>query len=56
MIIRRLPHPPTTVEELKAAVCAAWEELDVADVDKHILHMPDRITAIFQAKGGHTRF
>ena len=43
MIIRHLPHPPTTVEELKAAVCTAWEELDVADVDKHILHMPDRM-------------
>jgi len=55
-IIRRCPHPPTSVEELKAAVHAAWEELDIADVDKHILHMPNRVAAIFQARGGHTHF
>ena len=30
--IRHRPHPPTSVEELKAAVHAAWEELDIADV------------------------
>ena len=53
---KHCPHPPTNVEGLKAAVHAAWEELDVADVDKHILHMPDRITAIFQTRGGHTHF
>jgi hypothetical protein len=55
-IICHHPHPPTTVEELKAAVHTAWEELDLADIDKHILHMPDRVTAIFQARGGHTCF
>ena len=55
-IIHHHPHPPTSVEELKAAVHAAWEKLDIADVDKHILHMPNRVAAIFQARGGHTHF
>jgi DDE superfamily endonuclease len=55
-IIRCRPHPPTTVEELKAAVHAAWEELDVSDVDKHVLRMPERVTAILEAREGHTRF
>ena len=32
-IIHCLLHPPTIVEELKAAVHIAWEELDVGDVD-----------------------
>jgi arsenate reductase-like glutaredoxin family protein len=55
-IVHCHPHPPTTVEELKVAVHTAWEELDVADIDKYVLHMPDRVTAIFQARGGHTYF
>jgi len=38
------------------AIHAAWEQLDIADVDKHILGMPDRITAILEARGGHMRF
>ena len=55
-IIRALPHPPTFVDELKSTVLTAWDQLDVANVDKYIHSMPDRVAAIFQAKGGHTRF
>jgi len=55
-IIRACPHPPTSIDELKAVVYAAWEQLDVADIDKHILNMPQRVAAILKAKGGHTRF
>lgn len=43
-----------TIDNLKATVLAAWEMLDVTDVDKHISSMPDRITAILQSRGGHT--
>jgi hypothetical protein len=45
-----------TVDDLKSAVCAAWDQLDVADIDKYISSMPDRVDAIFWAKGGHTCF
>jgi hypothetical protein len=55
-IIRHLQHPPTTVDDLKSAVRAAWDQLDVADIDKYISSMPDRVDAIFRAKGGHTCF
>ena len=55
-IIRSRPHPPTSVDELKAAVHAAWDQLDIADIDRHVLTMPDRVAAIFNAKGGHMRF
>ena len=55
-IVRALPHPPTSVDELKSTVLAAWDQLDIADVDKYIHSMPDRVAAIFQAKGGHTHF
>ena len=55
-IIRSRPHPPTSIDELKAIVYATWDQLDIADIDKHILSMPQRVAAIFDAKGGHTRF
>lgn len=55
-IIRHLPHPPSTVEQLKAAVHAAWDALSVEDIDKYVNHMPDRVEAVLKAKGGHTRF
>jgi DDE superfamily endonuclease len=49
-------HLPTTIDGLKAAVLTAWEELDVADVDKYILSMPDRAAAVLASKGGHTHY
>ncbi len=41
-------HPPSFVHDLKSAVSAAWGRLDVADINKHILSMPNRVTAILQ--------
>lgn len=55
-IIRGLRHPPNTTEQLIAAVSDAWEVLALADVDKHINRMSDRVEAVLAAKGGHTRF
>ncbi|GLB39040.1 putative encoded by [Lyophyllum shimeji] len=54
--LRALPRPPNTVEELKAAVLRAWDELPIEDVDKHIRRMPDRVQAILKARGGHTKY
>ncbi|GLB43951.1 putative encoded by [Lyophyllum shimeji] len=54
--LRTLPHPPNTVEALKDAVYHVWDELPVEDIDKHIRRMPDRVTAVLAAKGGHTQF
>jgi len=55
-IIRARPHPPTSIEELKAAVLEAWDALSLDDIDKYIRRMPDRVEAVLAAKGGHTRF
>ncbi|PPQ91969.1 hypothetical protein CVT25_004444 [Psilocybe cyanescens] len=55
-IIRSLPHPPSTLHSLKSAVLAAWDELDIANVNKNIFSMPDRVAAIFHSRGGHTCF
>ena len=55
-ILRGLPKPPTTVEQLQAAILAAWEGLAIEDINKHVNRMSDRVEAVAKAKGGHTRF
>ena len=51
-----LPHLPTTIQELCAAILSVWDTLLIEDVDKHINRMHDRVEALLAAKGGHTRF
>lgn len=55
-VLRALPHLPTTIQELRAAILSVWDTLPIEDVDKHIDRMHDRVEAILAAKGGHTRF
>lgn len=54
--IRALPHCPTTVHELIAAVHNIWAQIAVEDIDKYIDRMDDIVDAVIEAKGGHTRF
>ena len=51
-----LPHLPTTIQELCAAILSVWDTLPIEDVDKHINRIHDCVEAILAAKGGHTRF
>ncbi|KAJ3509185.1 hypothetical protein NLJ89_g5358 [Agrocybe chaxingu] len=55
-ILRRLEHPPTTVETLRAAVFRAWEEIPLETINRHIGNMGHRVEAVLAARGGHTRF
>ncbi|KIJ98565.1 hypothetical protein K443DRAFT_65795, partial [Laccaria amethystina LaAM-08-1] len=55
-VLRALPHLPTTIQGLRAAILSVWDTLPIEDVDKHINRMHDRVEAILAAKGGHTRF
>jgi transposase len=55
-ILRHLTHPPNTVEQLQAAVLAAWEQLPIDSVNRHIEKMGDRVNAVLAVKGGHTSF
>lgn len=55
-LIRAQPHIPTTLDELKTAVYEAWDQLTVEDVDRHINTMEERVQAVLQAKGGHTKY
>ena len=49
-------QPPSTVEQLRAAVLDAWEQLPTEDIDGHIWKMGDHVEAVLAAKGGHTAF
>ncbi|CAA7267815.1 unnamed protein product [Cyclocybe aegerita] len=54
--LRHLPHPPTTVNGLRAAVLRAWEEIPVEVINHQIGNMDHRVKAVLAARGGHTRF
>jgi transposase len=55
-MLRALPHPPNTVNELRDAIRTAWDEMPIEDINKHIKKMPERVEAVSKARGGHTRF
>lgn len=47
---------PTTSEQVRAAVEAEWAKLCVSDFQKYCQSMPERITAVIAAQGGHTKW
>ena len=55
-MIRALPHPPTTIPMLIKAVHKAWDALEIPNINKYIDTMSNRVQAILEANGGHTRF
>ncbi|KIJ93820.1 hypothetical protein K443DRAFT_12578 [Laccaria amethystina LaAM-08-1] len=55
-IIQPLPHPPTSVPKLIKAVQDAWDALEIPDIDKYVDTMSERVQAVLDANGGHTRF
>jgi hypothetical protein len=54
--LHHLTHLPSTVEQLRAAVLNAWEQLPMEKIDGHIQKMGDCVEAVLKAKGGHTAF
>ena len=55
-ILCSVPNPPNTVEQLCSAILAAWEDLAIEDVNKHVDWMPDRVEVVARVRGSHTRF
>ncbi len=45
-----------SIDKLKAAVCATWDEHNIVDINKHIFGMPDRVRAIVKAQIGYTSY
>jgi transposase len=54
--VRARQHPPTSTEELIAAVKEAWNVIPVKDIDRYIKRMDEVVAAVVKAKGGHTRY
>jgi transposase len=54
--LRKRNHIPTSLEELKRAVQEVWEEIPQEFIDKQIHKMPECVTAVLKAKGGHTKY
>jgi transposase len=55
-LIRSRSHIPSNIEELKAAVREAWEQITEHDINCHVKHMEERVQAVLEAKGGHTKW
>ena len=54
--IQARPRLPTSLNELKTAVCEAWDQVTEEDINKHVKHMQDRVLVVLEAKGGHTKY
>ncbi|KAF5365709.1 hypothetical protein D9758_003123 [Tetrapyrgos nigripes] len=55
-LVRARRHPPTSTDELIAAVRDAWDSLPVEDIDKYIERMDGIVEDALKAKGGHTKY
>jgi transposase len=55
-LIRSRSHIPSNIEELKAVVCEAWEQITEHDINCHVKHMEEKVQAVLEAKGGHTKW
>lgn len=54
--LRRLPHPPNTLEELRQQLQVAWEELPQEAIDNLISSMPRRVAECLRARGDVTHY
>jgi hypothetical protein len=50
------PYIPINLQELKVAIKEAWYLVTIEEVNKHIDCMHDRVVAVLEAKGGHTKY
>lgn len=55
-IIRALPKQPTSAKTLQEAILKAWKDLPLKDINKHIVSMKKRCSAVKRVKGGHTQY
>src|SRR5882762_5905298 len=47
-LIRSRSHIPSNIEELKAAVREAWEQITEHDINCHVKHMEERVQAVLE--------
>lgn len=54
--LRALPRTPTSKEELKIVIREAWDSITEQEIDKYVNSMQDRVRALIEARGGHTKY
>lgn len=54
--INKRPVQPKSTEELIEAIKEEWAKLDVNFIDKLIDSMPNRIEAVYKARGGPSKY
>jgi len=54
--MRRLPQRPESVYQLRTALLEEWNNIPQARIQRLIASMRRRLTAVIQARGGHTRY
>jgi len=54
-INHRIPHPQTN-EAIKAAILEEWNAVDEDDLNYLVLGMADRVSAVRNSNGGHTKY
>jgi transposase len=47
---------PTSQQELEDAVREAWDSITTDEINHFIAQMPDRLQAVINAQGGHTKY
>jgi len=54
--IMQLRPRPTTTPELHQTILQQWANISSQDIENLTSSMPNRIAALWEANGGHTRF
>lgn len=54
--LRRLPHPPNTLEELRQQLQIAWDEVPQEDINNLISSMPRRVAECIRVRGDVTHY
>jgi len=54
--MRRRPQQPESVDQLRTALLKEWNNIPQGRIQRLIASMRHRLTAVIQARGGHTRY
>jgi hypothetical protein len=54
--LRSRPDPPRRIADLRRMVVEEWNSISLAEIVEIIDTMPERIQAVIEANGGHTKY
>jgi hypothetical protein len=54
--LNEYPEPPKGILELWERILVEWEKIPRETCEKPTSSMPDRVRAVYKAKGGYTKY